>query len=169
MRQEVPEPWASQMVRVGLTDRDRPSIRALARAAQTATKSNRPSVEAVRRMLHGIVASEPETIAAVAEALRLDVRTVSSWAGTARSVVEPYRPPAEADLLTPKQRKAVDQIIRAMTDREESSNDTASTTKAGRAGAKVSKLPTPPTMEEIESGQAAAHRTRRHRREDRQT
>ncbi|WP_343993080.1 hypothetical protein [Terrabacter terrae] len=111
-------------------------------------------------MLYGMVSSEPETVAAVAEALRLDVRTVSDWAGAARSVIEPYRPPAEADLLTLKQRRAVDQIIRAMTDREESTDDTAPNTKAGRAGS-VTKLPTPPTMEDIEAGRAAAHRTRK--------
>jgi hypothetical protein len=149
------------MVKAGLVDRGRPSMRALARKAQDVTGTNHPSVEATRRLVLGMVSSEPETVAAVAKALRVDVRTVTAWAGGTRTVAEPYRPPAEADLLTPKQRKAVDMIIRAMTDREESTHG-APTTRAGDAGASVTPIGElkPPTLEDIQEGRAAAHQTR---------
>lgn len=50
----------------------------------------------------------------VAAALNKDVRTVSQWAGRTRTVRDPYVPPAEADMLTTRQRRAVTELIRSM-------------------------------------------------------
>lgn len=164
------------MLRAGLEDRGSPSIRALARAAQEVTGTARPSVEAVRRLIHGTVASEPGTIAAVAGALRVDVRKVSGWAGGSRTVAQSYRPPPEADLLTTRQRKALDQIIRVMVEPHASSK----APRSGRGGTKGElyvlnseggiegviegdDVPRPPTLDEIEAGVAAAKRSRRSR------
>lgn len=144
---EVPKQWQQAMDRVGLS-----SMRRLAQATGVHTST-------ISAMIHGDRETSPETVYGVAEALGVDVVTVSKWVGQARTVAEPYRPPAEADLLTSRQRKAVDEIIRVMTERDESSHG-APKKRAGDAGAKVHQLPKAPTMEEIHSGQAAAHRTR---------
>lgn len=73
------------------------------------------SVETVRQTLYGGRDPSPATVRALSDALRVDVRTVSEWAGQARSVVESYRPPQEADLLTKRERKAINELIRAIT------------------------------------------------------
>ncbi|HEY1179335.1 MAG TPA: hypothetical protein VGF17_24535 [Phytomonospora sp.] len=62
-----------------------------------------------------------------------------------------------------------DELLRLVRSRmrdEGSGEDGAPNTEAGQAGAKITKIPTPPTMEDIEAGRAAAHRTRRHRRDE---
>lgn len=165
------------MLRAGLEDRGHPSIRALARAAQGVTGTSRPSVEAVRRLIHGMVVSEPDTIAAVASALHTDVRKVTQWAGGERTVAQAYQPPPEADLLTARQRKALDQIIRVMVEPHASSRTPGSRRRTdtgselyvlNREGEiegviEGDEAPRPPTMDEIEAGVAAAKRSRRSR------
>lgn len=74
------------------------------------------SVETARRLLFGMGRPSVQTVERVAAALRIDVRMVSEWAAHARSVREPYRAPAEADLLTDRERRAVTHLIRAITD-----------------------------------------------------
>ena len=108
VRRDTPEPWASAMVNANATNpQGGPSITRLAGMAELA-------VETVRQVVYGARTGSPGTIAAMAKALRLDVRLVSEWAGQARSVVGQYRPPPEADLLTHRQRKAVDELIRSI-------------------------------------------------------
>ncbi|WP_076260819.1 hypothetical protein [Intrasporangium flavum] len=88
----------------------------------------------------------------------LDIVTLRQLAQVPAGEGEPYVPPADASRLSRTQRAAIDAVIAAMLEQPES-------------GAVVTRLPgpKPPTMEDIQEGRAAAHRTRRHRREDRQT
>lgn len=127
---ELPYRWAERLIARGFTDRRtdhqyaRPSLGALSDATgvhQTTLKSaitgtRKPSVETVQRLMR---------------ALGDDV---AGWLGQGR-VVE-WIPPAEASLLTDRQRKAVEEIIRAMTERREDvGQDAASTRRAGESPA----------------------------------
>ena len=106
-----PTTWEEALVAAGFVDPrngERPSYNQLARAigvpqstvsAIVSGKSRRP---------------KPENIQRIADALGIDVRTVSGWVGEQRTERAPYSPPAEADLLTDRQRRAVDEIIRAI-------------------------------------------------------
>src|SRR5690625_5188031 len=108
---QIPEPWASALVRAGFTDPrysdDRPSLGALAEAAGVHTTT-------VSRMVHGRGKPKHENVEAVAAALRVDVVKVSEWARQARTEAEPYRMPAEVNLLTRREQAAITELIRAM-------------------------------------------------------
>lgn len=128
---QIPEPWASALVRAGFTDPrysdDRPSLGALAEAAGVHTTT-------VSRMVHGRGKPKHENVEAVAAALRVDVVKVSEWVRQARTEVEPYRMPAEVNLLTRREQAAITELIRAMAEarREgEGSGDAAPNTPAG--------------------------------------
>jgi hypothetical protein len=54
------------------------------------------------------------TMQAVAAALRVEVTTIREWATQARGEQEPYAPPAEANQLNRRQRRALDELIRAV-------------------------------------------------------
>lgn len=114
----VPEPWASWMVARDFTDQrhkaDVPSVSALASMVEIHATT-------IGDAIHGQRKPSAETVAAR--------RRRSRVAGVAR--VSAWTPPAEAALLTDRRRKAVEEIIRAMTERQEQDHDTASTTDAG--------------------------------------
>ena len=150
MSRTPPKKWQDAMDRAGLS-----SLRRLGDAVGAHAST-------ISAMIYGDRETSPDTVAKVAEVLGVDVRTVSAWVGQARTVAEPYAPPAEASLLSRRQREAVDELIRAMVvpDGKEKRDGTAKT-RAGDAGADVHELkPKPPTQEEIDQGLAAAHRTR---------
>lgn len=109
-----PTTWEEALEKVGLVDprNGRPSFNQLAIRAGMA-----PST--VTAIVNGRSKPSPATIQKIADALRLDVRIVGEWVGQARTERAPYTPPAEADLLTHRQRRAVDEMIRAIVaDRE---------------------------------------------------
>lgn len=106
----IPEPWASAMKKQNLVDGrsgDRPSWSALARTAGVHTST-------VIAMAEGKRETETDVLQKVAKALRIDVRTVSKWAGQARSVRAPYSPPADANLLDSEERDTIDRLIRLL-------------------------------------------------------
>lgn len=102
MSREPIEPWKTAMRKAGLS-----SISALARASDV-------SVETARRLVYGTRAKPNEdTIRKIAGALRESPTTVGKWVGMVLSEEKrPYTPPAEADMLTQRERDAVDEIIR---------------------------------------------------------
>lgn len=108
MRREAPEPWATAMRKAGAVDprNDNPSMSALAKMADLHTST-------VASLIFRERETEPAVIERVASALGIDVREVSTWAGVARSVSDPYVAPPEANLLTARQRKALTEMIRA--------------------------------------------------------
>ena len=123
--QEVPEPWASRMVECGFTDPryldDRPSMTRLGERIGIHTTT-------ISSAIHGRRRASAATVSALVEALGPDV---AGWLGAGQAAA--WTPPAEAALLTDRQRKAVEELIRAMAEqRQESDHDRApSITDAG--------------------------------------
>ena len=125
----IPEPWATAIIKAGYKDpryaEPTPSLRALAEEAGLHTTT-------VSKMVRGVGVAKVENVAAVAEKLGVDVRTVSDWVKQARAVSEPYVAPAEADLLTQRERDALTELIRAVTEsRRSGDGNAAASTQAG--------------------------------------
>lgn len=109
---EVPEPWASRMVDRGFTDprysTDIPSLSRLAEACGMHTSTISSAIKGTGRK------PSAATVVALTRVLGDDV---AEWLGEERATA--WEPPAESSLLTDRQRKAVEEIIRAMTERRE--------------------------------------------------
>ena len=128
---ELPQRWADRMVERGFTDprytTDIPSLSSLAKACGIHTSTISSAIKGTDRQ------PSAATIVALTKALGDDV---AGWLGEDHAVA--WEPPAESSLLTARQRKAVEEIIRAMTERREdvgSDVRTASTTQAGESPA----------------------------------
>ncbi len=107
----VPEPWAGRLVAKGFVRADgTPNVSLLARKAGVA-------VETARRAIHDIGTPSPETVARLMAELGPEIQ---DWVGQ-RVDLGPYEPPSEAALLTKRERRALDQLIRAIAERNRSS------------------------------------------------
>ena len=108
---EVPEPWATAMVKANLTDprNGKPSMNALASKVGAHTST-------ISAMMHGTRKTSGALIAKVAIALRMEdeVNDVFGWVGRARTEAEPFKPHPDSDLLTADERQAVNELIRLM-------------------------------------------------------
>ena len=102
------EPWAQAMrtAEIGDPRNGRPSWTQLARRAHVSTST-------VTNAVNGKTKTGPETIQALAKALRIKPEVVSGWLGVP-TVSGPYEPPAEGALLLSHEREAIDQLIRAI-------------------------------------------------------
>lgn len=105
---KVPEPWASRMIERGYTDRRsaasvEPSLTALSEQTGIHVTTITATITGARR-------PSMRTVAALAAALGDDV---SEWLRGGR--LRDWTPPPEATLLTHRQRKALDELIRSMT------------------------------------------------------
>lgn len=100
--EDIPEPWRTAMGNAGAY-----SFRQLAAKARVGTSS-------VTNLIYGRTTSREGTMQAVADTLRLPVTTIREWASTARGEVGPYSPPAEANRLSERQRRAIDELIRSI-------------------------------------------------------
>lgn len=111
---EIPEPWRSRLIERQFTDPrysdDRPSLSRLANAMDMHTSTVASAIFGRRR------ASE-ETVAGLVKHLGEDV---AAW--LERTAPRPWSPPAESALLTDRQRKAVEELIKSMTERREQAN-----------------------------------------------
>ncbi len=111
------EPWASAMLAVNAVDprtvgegrTPRPSWTQLAELAGVSTTAVTNAV--VRRTRN----PRPEVVQAIASALRVQPDTVSGWIGLRSPVRGPWDPPQEAALLSPVERQALGDFIRAIT------------------------------------------------------
>ena len=137
------------MVERGFTDprytTDIPSLSRLAKACGMHTSTISSAIKGSGRR------PSAATVVALTRALGDDV---ADWLGEERAST--WEPPAESSLLTDRQRKAVEEIIRAMTERREDvGNDerSAATSQAPGSGATVHELPSAEA-----SGQAAETR-----------
>lgn len=104
---DIQDPWASAMVRAGMTDprnAQRPSWNALSRAADVHTST-------LTAMVHGTRETGQDVIDRVATALNLDARVVADWVGRERAERAPYAPPSDANLLDREEREAVNRLI----------------------------------------------------------
>lgn len=98
-----------------LTDANagRLSARSLARAAQAAGYSlNHDTAARYLRGDHG--QPDEKTLVALSKVLHIPLGRLRAAAALPAEETEPYRPPAEASRLNRRQRRAVDEIIRAM-------------------------------------------------------
>lgn len=113
-----PETWDEALISADLVDprNGKPSLNQLAIRADLPA-STVTAIAAGRRK------PKAPTIQKIADALGIDVLVVSEWVGQERTERAPYAPPAEADLLTDRQRRAVDEIIRAIVAERASSRD----------------------------------------------
>lgn len=107
------------------------SARSLARAAQHAGFSlNHDTAARYLRGDHG--RPDERTLQALSSVLRVPLGKLRSAAALPTGETEPYRPPAEASRLSRRQRRAVDEIIRAMLD-DRSATATVITTRRPRS------------------------------------
>jgi hypothetical protein len=89
------------------------SARAIARAAKERGHTvNHDTAARYLRGDHGV--PDEATLVAFAEVLDVPLRTLRAAADLPTESVEPYIPPPEASRLSRRQRRAVDEIIRAM-------------------------------------------------------
>ncbi len=111
------------------------SARRLAAAAQNAGFTlNHDTAARYLRGDHG--RPDESTLLAFATVLHLDMHALRRAAALPAESIEPYQPPPEASRLNRRQRRAVDEIIRAMLERVESGPTDA-------RDAVVRELPTP--------------------------
>jgi transcriptional regulator with XRE-family HTH domain len=99
---DIPPPWREAMENAGTY-----SLRDLATRAGLGTST-------VSDLIYGRKLTSERTMQAVSDTLRLPVPTIREWAATARGEVGPYRPPAVANRLSERQRRALDELIRSM-------------------------------------------------------
>lgn len=105
----------------------KPSFTRAAEAAEV-------GVQTLIDLCFGRKTTAPETVQAVAEALSIDVRTVSGWANLARTETKPYVLPPEAAYLTKAQQDAISALIRSIAPKKgRGSGVGASNTPAARA------------------------------------
>lgn len=118
---EVPEPWATRLVEKGFTDGRsqkvaRPSMSNLADAIGVHTTTVAAAIFRERQ-------TKADVIVDLVNALGPDV---AEWLGVPYH--GPWTPPAVSSLLTERQRKALEEIINVMTEREESAHGNAAPT-----------------------------------------
>ncbi len=111
----------------------RMSARSLARAAQAAGYSlNHDTAARYLRGDHG--RPDEATLLALSKVLRIPLTRLRAAAALPAEATEPYRPPAEASRLNRRQRRAVDEVIRAMLEQSPATQDALAPRRARRAG-----------------------------------
>lgn len=128
----VPEQWAALLVEAKLVDprNGAPSMRKLAEAADT-----HPTT--ISAMMYGERETKPEVVDAVVEAIAMRIRAddqrrsnlrreIHLMVGRALQESEPFALHPDADLLTPAERKAVNEMIRllALSKKEDTRSET---------------------------------------------
>lgn len=134
---EPQEPWASAMIAVGAVDPRREGVASWNRLGEIADVHT----STITGFIAGDRKPSTKTIQKIASALRLPTEVVSGWIRDSRPVRSVYTPPAEAALLTDRQRKALTELIRSMVTEEQRAGEehdqrSAPTKPAGRAPAK---------------------------------
>jgi transcriptional regulator with XRE-family HTH domain len=121
---------------LGAANKNGLSARAISRVARERGHSlNHDTAARYLRGDHG--QPDEATLVAFAEVLRVSLSTLRRAAGLPADETAPYSPPSEASRLTRRQRRAVDEIIRAMLDPGRSVTDiTARRSSIRRAAAR---------------------------------
>ncbi len=127
----------SELLRAANTDRL--SARSIARQAQALGFSlNHDTAARYLRGDHG--RPDEDTLLALASVLKLPLAPLRKAAQLPSEVTEPYRPPPEASRLNRRQRRAVDEIIRAMLEPNPAARSVSSLTPRSPApGAKAAR------------------------------
>lgn len=109
----VPSPWAEAMIEVGAVSPQtgRPSLNQLAKMADTYAST----LSRMIRQDYSHMGAEDDTIRKVAKALRREPIEVASWLDIEWEGVQgEYIPPLIASKLSPRQRSAVDEMIKLL-------------------------------------------------------
>ena len=153
---EPQEPWASAMIAVGAVDPRREGVASWNRLGEIA--------DVHTSTITGFIAGErtpsTKTIRKIATALRLPTEVVSGWIRDTRPVRSVYQPPAEADMLTDRQRKALTELIRSMVTDEQRAGEgradrPAPMSDAGGTPANVRPFRPAPKSSRVPSSKAA--------------
>lgn len=123
----------------------------------------------VAALVHGRRQSDETTIAAVAEALRLEVTTIRAWAAQALGERQPFELPPEANRLTRRERDAVLAVVRAMLDPV--GQVAESTTGSGKTEAAAGRLfdlarPPAPDLSKVAARRGTSEGRRRRAEQD---
>lgn len=120
-------PWVAAMVRAKATDprNGRPSWNRLAELAGVSTST-------ITLMVEGRRKTSLETVRKVADALRVSPSEVGKWLGREQDV-RPWDVPAEVELLTERQQKALTELIRAIAAADTTGGEHGGDTAATRA------------------------------------
>ena len=98
------------------------------------------SAPAISRLMHQESRQEDDTIVRIADTLGLDLAKAYALAGVTAPEAKPYAPPAEAHRLNDRQRKAIDELIRAtvadLQDEKAGDGSEHSATSMNQAGGK---------------------------------
>ncbi|MBM4707840.1 XRE family transcriptional regulator [Rhodococcus hoagii] len=110
--QVAPEPWKSAMEKAGAISpkTKQASMNALARMCGV----HSTTIQRIIDRRTGARGVEADTIQKIADALQEPPSVVAGWIGQVWGENEPYVPPKEADMLGPRERKALNEIIRSM-------------------------------------------------------
>jgi transcriptional regulator with XRE-family HTH domain len=109
------------------------SARSIARQAQALGYSlNHDTAARYLRGDHG--RPDEDTLLALASVLKLPLAPLRKAAQLPSEVTEPYRPPPEASRLSRRQRRAVDEIIRAMLETGRTASNGPVGSQAARRG-----------------------------------
>lgn len=109
------------------------SARSIARQAQALGYSlNHDTAARYLRGDHG--RPDEDTLLALASVLKLPLAPLRKAAQLPSEVTEPYRPPPEASRLSRRQRRAVDEIIRAMLETGRTASRQPGSSQAARRG-----------------------------------
>jgi len=140
-KREAPEPWSTWMITAELTARNTKEPRASLNRLAEKTDIH---VSTLTAMIHGERKTSEVKLRAVADALGVDVVTVSAAAGRARTVREPYEPPEQVHSLSREVQDAISDLIRALAkERDGDGRESAPKPQARGSLAKV----TEPTVE----------------------
>lgn len=133
MTSELPEPWRTQAAKHNLEL----SYRGLSRATGLGVETVRQAIIGRNRR------PSAATVRKLAEALRIEPAELDAWFGGRGSDLEPYEAPSAAARLTPKQRKALDNLILAMVEPEERQRPARNSmqTGSGKTEAEMSGVP----------------------------
>ena len=119
------------------------SARSLARQARERGHTlNHDTAARYLRGDHGV--PDEATLLAFAEVLKIPLRDLRAAADLPSETTTPYVPPAEASRLTRRQRRALDEIIRAMLEPTTTRGQAAQLADRGRRAARHGEPEPPP-------------------------
>ena len=116
------------------------SARSLARSAQAAGFSlNHDTAARYLRGDHG--RPDETTLLALSKVLRIPLSRLRAAASLPSGETEPYRPPVESSRLSRRQRRAIDEIIRAMLEAPSATGPDELSTRRGHRTGRAAGLP----------------------------
>lgn len=118
----VPEPWASAMEQVGAVS-PRTGVPSMSKLGQM-SGIHPTTVQRIVFNRAGGQGPDAESIEKLAHALKKAPATVAAWCGQSWLGQGPYTPPKEANRLSPRSRRLIDEMIRHLAAAESRADQT---------------------------------------------